>query len=501
VENNGDTSIKEFKTNLNVDFSQHKKRFEKIYKKFSQKENASDLNEIKIYKTLSQFFKNSDSIAEFPFKFLSIPSFKEYQSCHILLQKRGSTTVEHFFIRDLLPLKSFDIEANSFNKFFNLIKKSKNKYFHQNLIPELDIKLVGSFLANATSLRTHNFIFIISRNDFLQPSISEIKVFDDFFNALPQFMERALRLSGEEEKRSHYLNAVRLMPLSFEIKNSYGQIIFKNHSRENNSVLKSSLDLGGGFSVSYYQAINDQTSSELFHHQRVSLLGELLNTLRHELNNPLFGMKLTSDLLIHETEDEEQKSTLREISNNISRSQNIMENFSNLYSNTDTYQLCTLKKILDESLVLAKSEIRQVKVSQYFKDDLFPEFQIFTNQTSMVQIFFNLIVNSSQAMRQASVKTPSIIFNFKHEASNLVIEIMDIGPGIKPEIQKTLFEPFFTTKPQGTGLGLSITMTLVKHLDGNITYQTNDMGGALFRLIFPFDKLRPKSMNDENSNN
>jgi signal transduction histidine kinase len=501
VENNGDTSIKEFKTSLNVDFSQYKKRFEKLYKKFSQKENASDLNEIKIHRTLSLLFKHTDSISQFPLRFLSIPSFKEYQSCHILLQKRGSTTVEHFFTREIFALKSFDIDANSFNKFFNLIKKSKNKFFHQNLIPELDIKLVGSFLANATSLKTHNFIFIISRNDFLQPSINEIKVFDDFFNALPHFMEKALRLSGEEEKRLHYLNAVKLMPIFFEIKNPSGQIIFTNSNRDSNSILKSSVDLEDGYSVSFYQATNDQTSSELFHHQRVSLLGELLNTLRHELNNPLFGMKLTSDLLINETDDEEQKSTLKEISNNISRSQNIMENFSNLYTNTDTFQLCTLKKILDESLVLAKSEIRQVKVSQYFKDDLFPEFQIYTNQTSMVQIFFNLIVNSSQAMRQAAVKTPCIIFNFKHESNNLVIEIMDLGPGIKPEIQKTLFEPFFTTKPQGTGLGLSITMTLVKHLNGDITYQTNDMGGALFRLVFPFDKLTPKSMKNENSHN
>jgi two-component system C4-dicarboxylate transport sensor histidine kinase DctB len=109
----------------------------------------------------------------------------------------------------------------------------------------------------------------------------------------------------------------------------------------------------------------------------------------------------------------------------------------------------------------------------------------------MVQIFFNLIVNSSQAMRQAAIKSASIIFNFKHENENLIIEIMDNGPGIKPEIQKTLFEPFFTTKPNGTGLGLSITMTLVKHLHGEISYHSNETGGALFRIVFPLKKIPP----------
>lgn len=499
MENHGNPSIKEFKTGLTVDFSPQRKKFEKLYKKVSQKEKIDSQEKLKIIKILTPLFKGLSSFSEIPQHFLEIPGFKEYQSCHMFLQERGTTTVEHFFSREGTAYKSLEMDAQSFNKIFNLIKKSKNKFFHHNLIPDLDIKLVGSFLANATSLKTHNFILIISRNDFLQPSVNEIKNFDEFFEALPNFLEKALRLSGVEERRLHYLNALKLFPHPFDIKNSGGEVIFKNFSPDNKSTLKSTIPLSLGYVASFYQSNNDQTSTELFHHQRVSLLGELLNTLRHELNNPLFGMKLTSDLLVHETDDEEQKSVLREISHNITRSQNIMENFSNLYTNTDVYQLCSLKKILDESLILAKSEIRQVKVNQYFKDDLYPEFKIFTNQTSMVQIFFNLIVNSSQAMRQANSKNASIVFNFKHEKENLLIEIMDNGPGIKPEIQKTLFEPFFTTKPNGTGLGLSITMTLIKHLHGEITYHDSETGGALFRIIFPFDKILPESRNNENT--
>jgi two-component system NtrC family sensor kinase len=491
VENHGNPSVKEFKTGLTVDLSPQRKKFEKLYKQVSQNEKADSVEKLKILKILTPLFKGHSSIAEIPKHFLTIPGFKEYQSCHMFLQERGTTTVEHYFSREGKAFKSLEMDAQSFNKIFNLIRKSKHKIFHHNLIPDLDMKLVGTFLANSTSLKTHNFILIVSRNDFLQPSMNEIKNFDEFFWALPNFIEKALRLSGVEERRILYLNALKLIPQPFEIKNQNGQIIFKNFSEEPNLNLKSTTKLSDGFNANFYQFSNDQTSSELFHHQRVSLLGELLNTLRHELNNPLFGMKLTSDLLVHETDDDEQKSILKEISHNITRSQNIMENFSNLYTNTNSYQLCSLKKLIDESLILAKSEIRQVKVSQYFKDDLYPEFKIFTNPTSMVQIFFNLIVNSSQAMRQAAIKSASIIFNFKHENENLIIEIMDNGPGIKPEIQKTLFEPFFTTKPNGTGLGLSITMTLVKHLHGEISYHSNETGGALFRIVFPLKKIPP----------
>ena len=187
MENHGNPSVKEFKTGLTVDLSPQRKKFEKLYKQVSQNEKADSVEKLKILKILTPLFKGHSSIAEIPKHFLTIPGFKEYQSCHMFLQERGTTTVEHYFSREGKAFKSLEMDAQSFNKIFNLIRKSKHKIFHHNLIPDLDMKLVGTFLANSTSLKTHNFILIVSRNDFLQPSMNEIKNFDEFFLGIAEF--------------------------------------------------------------------------------------------------------------------------------------------------------------------------------------------------------------------------------------------------------------------------------------------------------------------------
>ena len=49
------------------------------------------------------------------------------------------------------------------------------------------------------------------------------------------------------------------------------------------------------------------------------------------------------------------------------------------------------------------------------------------------------------------------------ENSQLVVELIDNGPGISLDIQSKIFDPFFTTKApgEGTGLGLSISHNII----------------------------------------
>jgi len=82
------------------------------------------------------------------------------------------------------------------------------------------------------------------------------------------------------------------------------------------------------------------------------------------------------------------------------------------------------------------------------------------------QIWTNLIDNASDAMDgngELRVRT-------YREDNCVVVEIVDNGPGISPEIRAHIFEPFFTTKGvgKGTGLGLDTVQRIVKKHRGNI---------------------------------
>ena len=53
--------------------------------------------------------------------------------------------------------------------------------------------------------------------------------------------------------------------------------------------------------------------------------------------------------------------------------------------------------------------------------------------------------------------------------------------------RQRLFEPFFTTKDadRGTGLGLSIIYAIVRNHDGEITVESEEGKGTVFRVMLP----------------
>jgi len=70
--------------------------------------------------------------------------------------------------------------------------------------------------------------------------------------------------------------------------------------------------------------------------------------------------------------------------------------------------------------------------------------------------------------------------------SDVVIRVIDDGPGVSSDIRDRIFDPFFTTKPvgQGTGLGLDIVRRLVQRHNGQIELDS-EPGRTEFRVTLP----------------
>ena len=68
-----------------------------------------------------------------------------------------------------------------------------------------------------------------------------------------------------------------------------------------------------------------------------------------------------------------------------------------------------------------------------------------------------------------------------------LIEVIDDGPGMTPEVLASVFDPFFTTKPvgEGTGLGLATVYGAVKQAGGAVIAQSTLGEGARFRIFLP----------------
>jgi signal transduction histidine kinase len=65
-----------------------------------------------------------------------------------------------------------------------------------------------------------------------------------------------------------------------------------------------------------------------------------------------------------------------------------------------------------------------------------------------------------------------------------VLEVIDDGKGISPELAPRVFEPFFTGG-RGTGLGLAIVERLIKAHGGTVQITAVAGGGTCVRLRLP----------------
>jgi len=68
------------------------------------------------------------------------------------------------------------------------------------------------------------------------------------------------------------------------------------------------------------------------------------------------------------------------------------------------------------------------------------------------------------------------------------IHVQDCGPGIPATVAAHLFEPFATTKNSADGhigLGLSVSLSLVRQMGGQLTYETKPGAGTTFIVTLP----------------
>ena len=69
-----------------------------------------------------------------------------------------------------------------------------------------------------------------------------------------------------------------------------------------------------------------------------------------------------------------------------------------------------------------------------------------------------------------------------------VLEVLDSGPGIAPEVASTLFERFAaSTDSKGLGLGLYLAYRIAAVHSGRLSVHARPTGGTCFRLALPLE--------------
>jgi signal transduction histidine kinase len=105
------------------------------------------------------------------------------------------------------------------------------------------------------------------------------------------------------------------------------------------------------------------------------------------------------------------------------------------------------------------------------------------------QVWTNLIDNAMDAVAGDGTVT----IRTTRDGDSALVEVIDTGPGVPPELTRRVFEPFFTTKGvgQGTGLGLDVSWRVVVSRHGGDLRVVSQPGDTHFQVRLPFTSAVP----------
>ncbi len=135
---------------------------------------------------------------------------------------------------------------------------------------------------------------------------------------------------------------------------------------------------------------------------------------------------------------------------------------------------------IESTLTMLGHKLKNVTLVRAF-DRSAPRIMAYGSELN--QVWTNLIDNAIDAVDGSG----KICVGTSVEDNQVVVEIVDNGRGIPPEIQSRIFEPFFTTKSvgSGTGLGLLISNRIVADRHGGEIEFESKPGETRFKVRLP----------------
>lgn len=233
-----------------------------------------------------------------------------------------------------------------------------------------------------------------------------------------------------------------------------------------------------------------ELQSELIHVSRLSAMGEMASTLAHELNQPLAAisnyMKGSRRLLADSRDPNTARieTALDRAADQALRAGQIIRRLRDFVTRRESEKRVeSLAKLVEEASALGLSGAREQNVMLRF--GLNPDCdRILVDRVQIQQVLVNLFRNALEAMAESS-RRDLLVSSVKSDDDMIELSVTDTGHGLTEATMANLFQTFFTTKDTGMGVGLSVSRSIVEAHGGELWAETNEFGGATFRLTLP----------------
>ena len=218
--------------------------------------------------------------------------------------------------------------------------------------------------------------------------------------------------------------------------------------------------------------------------EKLVATGRLAANIAHEINNPLFA--ISNSIAVIKRQIKNPSSDIVEVlplaEKEIKRVRKITRKLLDYGKiNSETFKESDIDSILDTACAVLKLS-KQIKNTVIVRNKKNGELPVFCNPDSLQQVFMNLILNASEAMKGRG----KIFIEVQQLAGACNIHFRDAGPGFTEGIKKRIFEPFNSSKnAKGAGLGLYISFHIIKKHGGNMVLDEHHSPGSHLVVTLP----------------
>lgn len=213
--------------------------------------------------------------------------------------------------------------------------------------------------------------------------------------------------------------------------------------------------------------------------ERLLGIGEIAAEIAHELRNVL--QVITANAYLARQDPAGSAPAILKIERNARLAHSIVDDLMGLARGEPMRAEPTL---LAEIVVAARAEIPQGLA--HWEDAVHPvDLRIRAHPGLAVRMLHALYEN---AIAASAPRAPTISTLGRVEGALVLVEVLDDGPGVPPDIAPRIFDPLVTGRSGGTGLGLALARRIAAAHGGSIVL-LDAPRGARFQLRIPSGAL------------
>jgi len=249
--------------------------------------------------------------------------------------------------------------------------------------------------------------------------------------------------------------------------------------------------------LSHYITEQERIREQFSQMEKLSALGELASGVAHDFNNTLAGILGRAQLLQRTSDPEKLKRGLDIIiktAEDGAKTVKRIQDFARQRRDHD-FELVSIDQILLDASEITRPRWKNCAEASniHITLDLHigSNAMVMGDDSELREVLVNMVFNAVDAMPEGG----TLSLTSRTVGEQVIVEVVDSGVGMYPEVRSKIFDPFFTTKGKaGLGLGLAVSFGIIRRHGGHIDVESQYGKGTEFRVTLPVAKIAEKSV-------